>query len=60
MREKRVKDVEGREYSLRVRPYRPVNNKIDGAVITRVELEEKRESYADKTSNCAKQGPHRT
>jgi hypothetical protein len=51
--------MEGREYSLRVRPYRRIDNKIDGAVITRVELEEKRESYADKTSNCAKQGPKR-
>jgi hypothetical protein len=44
---------------LRVRPFRRIDNKIDGAVITLVELEEKRESYADKTSICAKQGPPR-
>jgi two-component system CheB/CheR fusion protein len=38
MRERKVKDLEGREYSLRVRPYRTIDNKIDGAVITQVEL----------------------
>jgi two-component system, chemotaxis family, CheB/CheR fusion protein len=38
MQERKVKDVEGREYSLRVRPYRTIDNKIDGAVITLVQL----------------------
>jgi two-component system CheB/CheR fusion protein len=38
IRERKVKDPEGREYSLRVRPYRTIDNKIDGAVITLVEL----------------------
>jgi two-component system CheB/CheR fusion protein len=38
MRERKVKDPEGREYSLRVRPYRTIDNRIDGAVITLVEL----------------------
>jgi two-component system CheB/CheR fusion protein len=33
-----VKGPEGREYALRVRPYRTIDNKIDGAVITLVEL----------------------
>jgi two-component system CheB/CheR fusion protein len=33
-RERRVSDREGREYLLRVRPYRTTENKIDGAVIT--------------------------
>jgi two-component system, chemotaxis family, CheB/CheR fusion protein len=37
-RERKVKGPEGREYSLRVRPYRTTDNKIDGAVITLVEL----------------------
>ena len=40
VRERKVKDLEGREYSLRVRPYRTTDNKIDGAVITLVELGE--------------------
>jgi two-component system, chemotaxis family, CheB/CheR fusion protein len=38
MRERKVKDLEGREYSLRVRPYRTIDNRIDGAVIMLVEL----------------------
>jgi two-component system CheB/CheR fusion protein len=38
VRERKVKDLGGREYSLRVRPYRTTDNKIDGAVITLVEL----------------------
>jgi hypothetical protein len=33
------------------------DNKIDGAVLTLVDLEGKKESYADKASNRAKQGP---
>ena len=58
-RERKVRDVEGRDYRLRVRPYRTTDNKIDGAVITLVDLEGKKESYADKTSNRAKQGSQR-
>jgi two-component system CheB/CheR fusion protein len=38
MRERKVKGPKGREYSLRVRPYRTTDNKIDGAVITLVEV----------------------
>jgi hypothetical protein len=57
--QRKVKDSEGREYSLRVRPYRTTDNKIDGAVITPVELEGRRESYAGKTSKRAKQGSPR-
>src|SRR5215211_7624267 len=37
-RERRVTDREGRQYSLRVRPYRTTENKIDGAVITLVDM----------------------
>jgi hypothetical protein len=33
------------------------DNKIDGAVLTLVDLEGEKESYADKTPNRAKQGP---
>src|SRR5947207_12236955 len=36
-RERNVTNKEGREYSLRVRPYRTTDNKIDGAVLTLVD-----------------------
>jgi two-component system CheB/CheR fusion protein len=36
--ERKVRDLEGREYSLRVRPYRTSDNRIDGAVITLFDL----------------------
>jgi two-component system, chemotaxis family, CheB/CheR fusion protein len=48
-RERKVTDEEGREYSLRVRPYRTSDNKIDGAVITLVDVEERKGRYAGKT-----------
>jgi two-component system CheB/CheR fusion protein len=47
--ERKVTDKEGRKYSLRVRPYCTTDNKIDAAVITLVELEGRKESYAGKT-----------
>jgi two-component system, chemotaxis family, CheB/CheR fusion protein len=53
--ERKVKGVEGREYSLRVRPYRTTDDKIDGAVITLVELEGNKESYAGEPPKHAKQ-----
>jgi two-component system, chemotaxis family, CheB/CheR fusion protein len=49
IRERKVTHNEGAEYSLRVRPYRTIDNKIDGAVITLVELEERKDSHASKT-----------
>ena len=55
MCERKVRDREGREYSLRVRPYRTIDNKIDGAVITLVDLGGKKEGYANKTANGTKQ-----
>lgn len=58
-RERKVSDKEGREYSLRVRPYRTTDDKIDGAVITLVDLDGKKESYASKTTTRAKQGSPR-
>ena len=42
-RERRVTDKEGRQYSLRVRPYRTTDNKIDGAVITLVDIDGEKE-----------------
>jgi two-component system CheB/CheR fusion protein len=57
-REREVRDKEGREYSLRVRPYRTVDNKIDGVVITLVDLDGKRKRHAGKkTSKRAKSSP---
>ena len=55
MRERKVRDMEGRDYSLRVRPYRTTDNKIDGAVLTLVDLEGKKENYARKPPHHTKQ-----
>src|SRR6266545_822005 len=38
-RERKVTDKGGRKYSLRVRPYRTTDNKIDGAVLTLVDID---------------------
>ena len=54
MREWKVRDMEGRDYSLRVRPYRTADNKIDGVVIMLVDLGGKKESDAGKTPKRAK------
>ena len=42
VRERDVRDNRGRLYSLRVRPYRTADNKIDGAVLTLVDLDHER------------------
>jgi two-component system, chemotaxis family, CheB/CheR fusion protein len=39
-REQKVQDTQGRWYSLRIRPYRTRENKIDGAVITLLDIDE--------------------
>jgi two-component system CheB/CheR fusion protein len=39
-RQARVKDLKGRWFSLRIRPYRTVENKIDGVVLLLIDLEE--------------------
>src|SRR5216110_749812 len=38
-RERKVTDKDGRQYSLRIRPYRTTDNKIDGAVFTLVDID---------------------
>ena len=48
--ERRVSDEEGRQYSLRVRPYRTTDDKIDGAVITLVDIDGEEDSNAEKRS----------
>jgi two-component system CheB/CheR fusion protein len=50
MRERNVTDKQGRHYSLRVRPYRTTDDRIDGAVITLVDIDGEKEAAADKTS----------
>ena len=47
-RERRVTDQEGRHYSLRVRPYRTTENKIDGAVITLVDINGEKDKTSQK------------
>jgi two-component system CheB/CheR fusion protein len=55
MCERKVKDPEGREYSLRIRPYRTIDDKIDGAVITLVEMGRgKKQTHAARPPNRAK------
>jgi two-component system CheB/CheR fusion protein len=39
VREWEVQDREGRWYSMRVRPYRTIDNKIDGAVMTFIDID---------------------
>jgi two-component system CheB/CheR fusion protein len=50
-RERNVRDKQGRAYSLRVRPYRTTDNKIDGAVLTLVDIDGKREGRANKAKD---------
>ena len=47
-RERRIIDKDGHEYSLRVRPYRTSDNRIDGAVITLVDIDGKKRRRRSK------------
>src|SRR5438270_12476768 len=38
-RERKVTDKDGRRYSLQIRPYRTIDNKIDGAVPTLIDID---------------------
>ena len=53
-RECKVTDKEGRDYSLRVRPYRTTDNKIDGAVITLVDIDGTKKGDTSKNENRSK------
>ena len=46
IRERDVQDREGRWYSMRIRPYRTTDNKIDGAVILLVDIDRIRRGLA--------------
>ncbi len=58
-RERKVIDKEGRTYLLRVRPYRTTDNKIDGAVITLVDIDGAREADAVKPRRHTKDASSR-
>ncbi|PYK04698.1 MAG: hypothetical protein DME67_07425, partial [Verrucomicrobia bacterium] len=53
-RERKVTDKDGRKYSLRIRPYRTTDNKIDGAVLTLVDIDGTKKSDEAKTGSEAK------
>ncbi|HEV8618048.1 MAG TPA: chemotaxis protein CheB [Candidatus Udaeobacter sp.] len=58
-RDRKVIDKEGHQYSLRIRPYRTTDNKIDGAVLTLVDIDGTKERDAAKTRNRTKDVPSR-
>jgi two-component system CheB/CheR fusion protein len=49
-REKTVRDKQGKRFQLRIRPYRTADNKIDGAVLTLLDLSEKSANNRNKKS----------
>jgi two-component system, chemotaxis family, CheB/CheR fusion protein len=55
MRERRVSDKQGRQHLLRARPYRTTDNKIDGAVITLVDIDAKEEPDDTKAAKGTEQ-----
>jgi two-component system CheB/CheR fusion protein len=57
--ERKVTDKEGHPYSLRVRPYRTADDKIDGAVITLVDIEFGREGDVVKSHRQTKDAASR-
>jgi two-component system CheB/CheR fusion protein len=57
--ERKVTDKEGRPYSLRVRPYRTADDKIDGAVITLVDIDGGREGDVAKSRRQTKDAASR-
>jgi len=58
-RERKVADKQGRPYSLRVRPYRTGDDKIDGAVITLVDIDGGREGDVVKSRRQTKNAASR-
>jgi signal transduction histidine kinase len=52
-------DIDGRRYSLRVRPYRTEDNKIDGVVMVFIDMEPTALNVAAGTSGDSLEGEHR-
>jgi len=50
-RERKVSDKGGHKYSLRVRPYRTTDNKIDGAVLTLIDIDGAANERRKKSEN---------
>ncbi len=46
LRERDIQDEQGRWYQMQVRPYRTVDNRIDGAVVTLFDIDETKRSLA--------------
>ncbi len=42
-----MEDIEGRWYGLRIRPYKTVENQIDGAVVGLIDLDELKRSAVE-------------
>jgi two-component system, chemotaxis family, CheB/CheR fusion protein len=55
-RERKVRDKEGREYLLRVRPYRTTDNKIDGAVLTLIDMDGNSDRGSSKSRKRGAEG----
>src|SRR5438105_14726034 len=49
--DRKVTDKDGRRYSLRVRPYRTTDNKIDGAVLTLIDIDGAANERRKKSEN---------
>ncbi|MBI3289542.1 MAG: PAS domain-containing protein [Elusimicrobia bacterium] len=50
--EEEVRDNEGRSYSLRIRPYKTIDNKIDGAVLLLIDIEEIKKAALNLRENA--------
>ena len=57
IREREVRDSENHWHQLRIRPYRTLDNKIDGAVITLVEIDQMKRSLA-RSAECPRIRQH--
>src|SRR5437762_7703326 len=53
-RERKVSDQNGRQYSLRIRPYRNTDNRIDGAVLTLIDIDGAANGRQKKSGNRTK------
>jgi hypothetical protein len=59
-RERKVRDRQGREYLLRVRPYRTTDNKIDGAVLTLIDMDGNSDRGSSKNPKRSARGKQET
>jgi two-component system CheB/CheR fusion protein len=53
-RERKVTDKAGCQYSLRIRPYRTTDDKIDGAVLTLVDIDGNSERHARRKQKATR------